>query len=136
MPLTLTLTEGVLPEEQESAAFQQLSEAMLRWHGQADNAAMRANIVGAIHRVARTHSFAGGQPADVAFVEWKVPSTLFAAREVQIGYVEEATNLLHDLSGGRHPKERIWVNVVHAVDGSWGIAGAALTNAQLAQGPA
>jgi len=27
----------------------------------------------------------------------------------------------------------IWVNVVHAVDGAWGIAGVAMTNAQLSE---
>jgi hypothetical protein len=72
----------------------------------------------------------------VAFVEWKVPSFAFASREVQVGYIEEATNIIHELSGAQHPKERIWVNVVHAVDGAWGIAGMALTNAQLGEGAA
>jgi len=69
----------------------------------------------------------------VAFIEWKVPSFAFASREVQVGYIEEATNIIHELSGAHHPKERIWVNVVHAVDGAWGIAGMALNNAQLGE---
>lgn len=52
----------------------------------------------------------------VVFIEWKVPSFAFAAREI--------------------PKEQIWCNVLHAVDGAWGIAGQALTNQELAQSAA
>jgi hypothetical protein len=131
MPLTLTLTEGVLPEGQEKIAFARLSDAMLKWHGMTGNAAMTPNIVGSINIVPKGHTFSGSKEASVAFVEWKVPAVAFANREVQIGYFEEATNIIHAMSGGQQPKERIWVNVVHAVDGAWGIAGVALTNSQL-----
>lgn len=134
MPLTLTLTEGVLPEGQEKVAFSRLSDAMLKWHGLAGNNAMTPNIVGSIHVLPREHTYSGSQEASVAFIEWKVPSFAFASREIQVGYIEEATNIIHELSGTLHPKERIWVNVVHAVDGAWGIAGMALNNAQLSAG--
>ena len=136
MPLTLTLTEGVLPKGQEKVAFSRLSDAMLRWHGLEGNKAMTPNIVGSIHILPREHTYSGSIEASVAFVEWKVPSFAFASREVQVGYIEEATSIVHELSGAHHPKERIWVNVVHAVDGAWGIAGIALTNAQLGEGAA
>lgn len=136
MPLTLTLTEGVLPPGQEKVAFSRLSDAMLKWHGLAENEAMKRNIVGSIHLVPKEHTYSGSKEASVAFVEWKVPSFAFASREVQIGYTEEATDIIHALSGAQHPKDRIWVNVVHAVDGAWGIAGVALTNAQLGAGAA
>lgn len=136
MPLTLTLTEGVLPEGQETIAFSRLSDAMLKWHGLAGNEAMKRNIVGSIHLVPKAHTYSGSEEASVAFVEWKVPSFAFASREVQVGYVEEATDIIHELSLAQHPRERIWVNVVHAVDGAWGIAGTALTNAQLGAGVA
>jgi len=136
MPLTLTLTEGVLPKGQEKTAFSRLSDAMLKWHGLADNEAMKRNIVGSIHVVPREHTYCASKEAAVAFVEWKVPSFAFASREVQAGYIAEATDIIHELSGAQHPKDRIWVNVVHAVDGAWGIAGVALTNAQMAAGAA
>jgi hypothetical protein len=69
----------------------------------------------------------------VAFIEWKVPSFAFASREIQVGYIAEATNIVHEAAGGRQPKEHIWCNVVHAVDGAWGIAGEAPSNAQLGE---
>ena len=133
MPLTLTLTEGVLPTGQEKIAFARLSDAMLKWHGLAGNTVLTPNVVGSINVLAKEHTFSGSKEAPVAFIEWKVPSFSFAKREVQLGYIEEATNIIHEMSGGRQPKEHIWVNVVHAVDGAWGIAGVALTNAQLGE---
>ena len=131
MPLTLTLTAGVLPQGTEPAAFQKLCEAMLKWHGLLGSKVMTPNVVGSIHLLPREQVFSGLETAEVAFIEWKVPSFAFATREIQQGYIAEATQLIHDYSQGRLPKEQIWVNVVHAVDGAWGIAGQALTNAEL-----
>ena len=132
MPLTLTLTEGVLPKGQEQVAFARLSDAMIKWHGLTGNAAITPNIVGSINVLPKEHTFSGSKEASVAFVEWKVPAFAFSSREIQLGYVEEATEIIHSMSGGKQPREHIWVNVVHAVDGAWGIGGVALTNEQLA----
>ncbi len=131
MPLTLTLTEGVLPKGQETEAFARLSDAMLKWHGLTGNAAITPNIVGSINVVPKEHTFSGSKEASVVFIEWKVPAFAFNSREIQSGYIAEATDIIHSMSGEKQPKERIWVNVVHAVDGAWGIGGVALTNAQL-----
>ncbi|WP_339505008.1 4-oxalocrotonate tautomerase [Pseudomonas sp. RL_105y_Pfl2_101] len=133
MPLTLTLTEGVLPKGSENIAFTQLSDAMLRWHGLSGNKAMTPNIVGSIHVLTAENTFSGSTEAPVAFIEWKVPAFAFANREIQIGYIEEVTNIIHEMSGGQLPKTNIWVNIVHAVDGAWGIAGEAMTNQQLGE---
>jgi len=133
MPLTLTLSEGVLAPGTEKDAFARLSEAMLRWHGLAGNKVMTPNVVGSIHLVPKEFTFSGAKEASVAFVEWKVPSFAFNTREVQEGFVAEATDIIHEMSGGALPRERIWVNVVHAVDGAWGIGGKAMTNAQLGE---
>lgn len=131
MPLTLTLTEGVLPPGQEKIAFARLSEAMLKWHGMAGNALMTRNVIGAIHVMPKDTTFTGMKETPVAFIEWKVPSFAFASREVQVGYFEEATRIIHDMSGGRQPKDDIFINVVHAVDGAWNFGGKALTNAEI-----
>ncbi|NVD97985.1 4-oxalocrotonate tautomerase [Massilia sp. BJB1822] len=136
MPLTLTLTEGVLPKGQEQVAFARLSDAMLKWHGLTGNKVMTPNIIGSIHVLPEEHTFSGSKEAPVAFVEWKVPSFAFTERDIQLGYIEEATSIIHEMSGGRQPKEHIWVNVVHAVDGAWGIGGMALSNAQLGEAAA
>jgi phenylpyruvate tautomerase PptA (4-oxalocrotonate tautomerase family) len=133
MPLTLTITEGVLPKGTEKATFARLSDAMLKWHGLTGNKVMAPNVIGSIHVITKDHTFSGSKEARVAFIEWKVPSFAFATREIQIGYIAEVTNIVHEASGGKLPKENIWVNVVHAVDGAWGIAGRAMTNAELGE---
>lgn len=136
MPLTLTLTEGVLPRGSEKATFQRLCEAMLKWHGLSGNRAMTPNVVGSIQIVPKDGTFAGLVPTSVVFIEWKVPSFAFTDRDAQRGYIEEATDIVHEASGRQHPKAQIWCSVVHAVDGAWGVAGRALTNAELAAGVA
>lgn len=131
MPLTLTVTEGVLPKGKEKETFAKLSDAMLKWHGLTGNKVMTPNVIGHINVISKEHTFSGSKEAAVAFVEWKVPSFAFSKREIQQGYFDEATNIVHEMSGGKLPKDHIWINVLHAPDGAWGINGQAMTNAEL-----
>lgn len=131
MPLTLTLTEGVLPQGQEKVAFARLSEAMLKWHGLTGNKVMTDNVIGSIHIVPKGQTFTGMHETPIVAVEWKVPSFAFTDRAIQVGYFEEVTNLLHEMSGGKQPKDKIFINVVHAVDGAWNFNGRAMTNADI-----
>ena len=132
MPLTLTLTEGVLPAGQEKTAYRRLAEAMLKWHGLSGNEVITPNIVGSIHLLSGDQTFTGLHETPVAFIEWKVPSFAFADSKIQQGYFAEATDIIHDMSGGRQPKDRIFINVVHAVDGAWNFNGRAMTNTEMA----
>jgi hypothetical protein len=131
MPLTLTLTEGVLPKGQEKVAYKRLSEAMLKWHGLTGNKIMTPNVVGSIHLVGQDHTFTGMDETPVAFIEWKVPSFAFTDRRIQEGYFAEATNIIQEMSGGRLARDKIFINVVHAVDGAWNFNGRAMTNAEI-----
>ena len=133
MPLTLTLTEGVLPKGAEKTAFARLSEAMLKWHKLTGNKVMTPNVVGTIHLVPSTQTFSGMRETPAVFIEWKVPSFAFASRDIQRGYFEEATNIIHEMSGGKQPKDKIFINVVHTVDGAWNLDGQAMTNSQLGE---
>lgn len=133
MPLTLTISEGVLPAGDEKKAFARLCEAMLKWHGLTGNQVMTPNVVGSIHIIPKDLTFSGAKEAPVAFVEWKVPSFAFATREIQEGYIAEATDIIHEMSSNKLPKSNVWINVIHAVDGAWGIGGQALTNTQLGE---
>lgn len=133
MPLTLIVTEGVIPKDREADTMSRLSEVFLELHGLSGNKAMTPNVIGHVQIIAKGSSYAGLKPATVAIVEWKVPSFAFTDRDVQIAYVAQATDIIHEASGRKHPKECIWVNVTHAVDGAWGIAGKAYTNAELGE---
>ena len=134
MPLTLTLSEGVLPEGQENVAFARLCEAMIEWHGLTGNKALRhPNITGVVHVLPRNRVFSGMRPTPAVFIEWKVPSSAFVDRRAQVGYFEETTNIIHEMSGGKLAKDNIYINVVHAVDGAWNFGGQALTNAEMGE---
>ena len=133
MPLTLTLTEGVLPIGTEKDAVVQLTNAMLKWHGLTGNRVMTPNVTATVHILPKHATFSGGREFSGAWIEWKVPSFAFTERTVQEGFGADATSIIHQLSGGRQPKDNIYVNVVHAVDGAWNLNGQAMTNEQLRQ---
>ncbi len=131
MPLTLTVTEGALPNDRLASAIAQITDAFLKHHGLAGNAVMRRNVTAHVHVVPAGMAFAGGVPVSGAWIEWKVPSFALADREVQRKFFAEATQIVHDLSGQALPKAQIWTNGLHAVDGTWNLNGAAMSNAEL-----
>lgn len=131
MPLTLTLTEGVLSHEKIPEAVRRLSDSMLRWHELTGNAVMTPNVTANVSIVPAGQSFSGGKSFRGAWVEWKVPSFAFASRESQRGFGGDATEIIHELSGGDQPRDKIYFNVVHTVDGSWNLGGVAMDDEEL-----
>ena len=131
MPLTLTLTEGVLPEGAAKQAIERLTESMLKWHGLTGNTVMTPNVTAQVNILPKSATFSGGREFSGAWVEWKTPSFAFNDREIQQGFFRDATDIIHELSGGRQPRDNIYVNVVHTVDGAWNLNGEAMTNEQL-----
>jgi hypothetical protein len=131
MPLTLIVTEGVIPKHRQQETVAKLSETFLKLHGLVGNKFMTPNVIGHVQVLPADSGFSGLKATSVAMIEWKVPSFAFTNREVQVNYIKEATDIIHEASGGKQPKDHIWINVTHAVDGAWGIAGNAMTNAQL-----
>ena len=63
----------------------------------------------------------------------KVPSATFPDQSVKSRFIKAATDIIDELKAGQHPRDRTFVNVTYAVDGAWGIAGKAYTNADLGQ---
>jgi len=133
MPLTLTLSEGVLPEGSEKLAVERITCAMLKRHGLDGNKVMTPNVTAIVQVVPKNRTFSGGKEFSGAWVEWKVPSFAFASREIQAGFFRDATDIIHELSGGKQPRDNIYVNVVHTVDGAWNLDGRAMTNEELGQ---
>jgi hypothetical protein len=123
IPLTLTPSEGPLPQGTEKQAFARLYAAMLKGHGFASNKVMTPNVV----------AFSGSKDGAVTVIEGKIPSFAFNTRETQRGNFAEATDTSHEMSGGDSSKERIRISVVHAVDGAWDTGGRAMTKAQFGE---
>lgn len=136
MPITITLTEGVLSEGQEAVAAARITEAFLTHHGLAGNAVMTPNVTSHVAILRKGHAFAGGKPVEGAWIETKTPSFALADHDVQTAFFREATQILLDLSKGKLTADRIWSNGVHTVDGTWNLNGRAMTNAELGEAAA
>ena len=131
MPLTLIVTEGVMPADRQAVTMARLSEAFLALHGLGGNKSIAPNVIGHVQEIPEGSTFAGLEPAPVAIVEWLLPSFAFTSREAQLAYVEKATDIVSEACGPGHPRENIWINLKYAVDGMWGMGGKAYTNAEL-----
>ena len=131
MPITIQATEGVFPVAAEQTLFGAITDAFLKLHKLSGNRFMTPNVIGEISIIPKGRSFSGGKPDDIVIVELKVPSFVLASPEQKQAFVAETTELVVAASGGKHPKNRTYVNMVYAVDGLWGIAGKAYTNSEL-----
>ena len=60
MPLTLTLTDGVLPKGSEKLAVERITDAMLKWHGLTGNRVMTPNVTANVHVIPKSNSYSGG----------------------------------------------------------------------------
>ncbi|WP_374628273.1 4-oxalocrotonate tautomerase [Pannonibacter indicus] len=133
MPISLTLTEGVIPADKTALAISKITESFLRHHGLGGNKVMTPNVTAHLNILPKGHTFAAGLPIEGAWIETKTPSFALADYDIQTAFFGEATQILHDLSGGSLAKDRIWSNGVHAVDGTWNLGGKTMTNAELGQ---
>jgi len=131
MPLALTYTEGLLSDGAVEQTGKRITDAFLKWHGLSGNAVMTPNVTMHISALPKGGSLAGGRPIEAAWLECKTPSFAFADREVQEGFFKEATDIIEDVTGGKIPRDQIFSNVVHTVDGTWNLDGRAMTNEQL-----
>ncbi|MGV6815239.1 MAG: 4-oxalocrotonate tautomerase [Phycisphaerales bacterium] len=133
MPLTLTITKGVLPVSKVKEAVSELTDSMLKWHGLTGNSVMTPNVTANAHFVEAGLSFSGGKEFEAVWVEWKVPSFAFASSEILKGFGKDATDIIYNLTGGKVARDNIYFNVVHTVDGAWNLDGIAMTNEELGQ---
>lgn len=133
MPITLTLTEGVLTKDAIQQAIHQITASFLKHHDLSGNKVMTPNVTAHVHVMPKGTTFAGGSPVEGAWIETKTPSFALADARTQISFFGEATQIIHALSEGKLPEERIWSNGVHAVDGTWNMHGIAMNNLALGQ---
>lgn len=133
MPINILATDGILSPAAQQNVFADLTASFLRHHDLTGNSFLTPNVIGEINTIPKGRSFAGGKSDDIVVVELKVPSFALATPEQKAGFIAEATDIVFDAAERRHPRERIFVNMVYAVDGLWGIAGKAYTNAELGE---
>lgn len=133
MPLSLLYTEGLMTDEAGTKAGKRITDAFLKWHNLAGNMVMTPNVTMHIQALPRSGSLSGGEPFDGAWLECKTPSFALVDREIQEGFFKEATDIIEEVTGGKVPRNRIYSNAVHTVDGTWNLDGRAMTNEQLGE---
>jgi hypothetical protein len=131
MPIQVIVTAGILSSEAEQVVLKNLTDLLLRLHGLTGNRFMTPNVIGEVAVVPKGRSFSGGSPADIAIFELKVPSIVLPTKELRDAWVAEGTAIIEEAAEGRIGRDRIFANVVHSVEGAWGIAGVAYDNADL-----
>ncbi len=133
MPISIQVTKGLLTSKGEREVFPLVAEALLRAHGLSGNKFMTPNVIGHLVISPESESYVGGKPQSLAVVEVKVPAVTFPNTEVKQAFVGAVTDIIDGLKAGSHPRERTYVNVTHTVDGTWGIAGKAYSNAEMGE---
>jgi phenylpyruvate tautomerase PptA (4-oxalocrotonate tautomerase family) len=131
MPITLTISEGLLTNAAERDAFTGLTQALLRAAELTGNTFMEPNVIGSIHVVPHGRMLSGGAPVAGAFIELKLPAIALVTAEAKRMFIAEATAALVAAANGRLEPRHVWCNIVYAVEGSWGIEGQAYDHAAL-----
>ncbi len=131
MPISVQVTQGLLTPQGEHKVLPLISEALLHAHGLSGNAFMTPNVIGHLTVSAPSESYVGGKPQSLAVIEVKVPALTFPNAQIRQAFISDVTEIIEQHKADSHPRERTFVNVTYAVDGTWGIGGKAYTNEEL-----
>ncbi len=128
MPIDVFVSRDALQESAVPSLARDLTESLLRWTDASDDEFIRSNVSVFIHEHGENHVFAGGVPARVARIDVKVPTVALTTQERRSGFTADATRLVRTAARPETRFEHVWVFVMNAVEGGWGIDGKALTS--------
>lgn len=131
MPMQIIASEGVFTLSASQEVFARLTDLLLELNDLSGSEFMSRNVIGEVTIIPKNCTFSGGEPTDIVIFELKVPSIVLPTRESQLAWIERATDIIIEAAAGKVGKDRVWGNVVHAIDGLWGINGHAYTNQEL-----
>ena len=134
MPITVTAPRGTLTREGEREILPRLTAALIGASGQTGNGFFTPLVGGTVHLLDPGDVYAGGINRPVVMVELKLPDIGLADQPSRESFVAAATDIVRELTAPDHDDEDIWVNILNARDGAWGIGGRALTNEDLIAG--
>jgi phenylpyruvate tautomerase PptA (4-oxalocrotonate tautomerase family) len=129
--LDVTAPEGTFSTASEAALLERLTRTLLTWEKATDLPLVVANTGAYLHVQPGPRVTAGGKADRVVRVEILTPPGSLTQAQRQ-GITADVTRVVSELAEGVGP-ERVWVLFREAADGGWGIAGRALTNADIAQ---
>jgi phenylpyruvate tautomerase PptA (4-oxalocrotonate tautomerase family) len=133
MPMIdIVAPEGVFPESAEPALLERAAACLLQWEKTTGIALATANTAAYLHVLPRARVTAGGRPDRVVRVQLLTPERALN-QEQRAGIAKDMTAIISELAGDPALGARTWVLFHEAVDGGWGIAGTAYTNAALGE---
>ncbi len=96
--------------------------------GATGNPFLTSIVGGTVHILDSEAVFAGGTNRPLLLIELKLPAVALADSESQAAFIENATQVAELLTSEGHRREDIWINILHARDGAWGLGGKAYSN--------
>jgi phenylpyruvate tautomerase PptA (4-oxalocrotonate tautomerase family) len=126
------LPKGVIPATAYAELGERLTHALLRWEGNPVAPPYSEHTAAFVHELPQ-HAVHTAAETNIAAVRVQVitpPNAL--DRSGQLGFVEEATNIVTELAGEPELAARTWVVLTEATEGGWGVAGFALGEAEFA----
>lgn len=131
MPITVTAPRGVLTPKGEREILPRLTQALAEATDVSERPDVIATIGGTVHRLDPQDIYAGGRPHPLVLVELKLPGPVLSTLQRRARFIASATDIVRELTVDEHVDTDTWVNILHAQDGAWGIAGQSLTDAML-----
>lgn len=132
MPITVTAPRGVLTPEGERAVLPRLTEVLLAASGLSGNEFMTGVVGGTVHVLDPADVYAGGVNRPLVLVELKLPDIGLPTPAARAEFIAAATDAVEALTVAGHERRDIWVNILNAPDGAWGIGGRAFRAEDLA----
>ena len=108
-----------------------LTAALLEVSGLTGNPFFEPLIGATLHLLPTGRISAGGGAAKLILIEAKVPNIGLPTPADRAAFITAATDIAAALTVPGHDRGNIWVNIVSAPDGGWGIGGRAYTGQAL-----
>jgi phenylpyruvate tautomerase PptA (4-oxalocrotonate tautomerase family) len=131
LPITVTVPRGVLTPKGEREILPRLTQALAEATDVSERPDVITTIGGTVHRLDPQDIYAGGRPHPLVLVELKLPGPVLSTLQRRARFIASATDIVRELTVDEHVDTDTWVNILHAQDGAWGIAGQSLTDAML-----
>jgi phenylpyruvate tautomerase PptA (4-oxalocrotonate tautomerase family) len=131
MPITVTAPQDVLTPAGEQEILPRLTAALLEVSGLTGNPFFEPLIGATLHLLPADRVSAGGSETALVLIEAKVPNIGLPTAADRAAFITAATDIAAALTVPDHHRDHIWVNIVSAPDGGWGIGGRAYTGQAL-----
>ncbi|HEY0813117.1 MAG TPA: hypothetical protein VGE11_07530, partial [Pseudonocardia sp.] len=128
---TVTAPRGTLTPSGEREVLPRLTATLIEISGVTGNTFFTPIVGGTVHLLDPRDVYAGGANRPVVMVELKLPNIGLPTLELRAAFIAAATDVVADLTVPGHDRKDIWVNILNAPDGAWGIAGRAYTGEAL-----